>query len=195
MPESLSFIADLIHVWIFGGYSTAALPLLIGFAVFRKQRELLRRMIDYMHIILLAGGTLMLLITVWYLFTEVFIAWYSGVEYEQYAVFVNRATGPYWLAYWMMMLLPAVPIQLLWFKRLRRSAWMMIVMLVVVSFRVYIDPFVILMVSLHRGFVLSSWSIPLWSLSLWSYLALRSVAGIVYLGVVFVLAKRKQQRH
>ena len=34
--------------------------------------------------------------------TEFFIAWYSGVEYEQYA-FINRATGPYWWAYWSMM--------------------------------------------------------------------------------------------
>ena len=34
--------------------------------------------------------------------TELFMAWYSGVEYEQYA-FLNRATGPYWWAYWAMM--------------------------------------------------------------------------------------------
>lgn len=33
--------------------------------------------------------------------TELFVAWYSGVEYEQYA-FLNRATGPYWWSYWLM---------------------------------------------------------------------------------------------
>jgi Ni/Fe-hydrogenase subunit HybB-like protein len=32
---------------------------------------------------------------------EFFIAWYSGVDYEQFA-FINRATGPYWWAYWIM---------------------------------------------------------------------------------------------
>jgi molybdopterin-containing oxidoreductase family membrane subunit len=35
--------------------------------------------------------------------TELFIAWYSGVEYEQQYAFLNRATGPYWWAYWSMM--------------------------------------------------------------------------------------------
>jgi molybdopterin-containing oxidoreductase family membrane subunit len=44
--------------------------------------------------------------------TELFIAWYSGVEYEQYA-FLNRATGPYWWAYLMMMSCNVSP-QFMW---------------------------------------------------------------------------------
>ncbi len=52
--------------------------------------------------------------------TEFFIAWYSGVEYEQYA-FINRATGPYWWAYWSMMTCNVLSPQLFWFKKFRTS--------------------------------------------------------------------------
>ena len=45
--------------------------------------------------------------------TELFIAWYSGVEYEQYA-FLNRATGPYWWAYFLMMSCNVVSPQVMW---------------------------------------------------------------------------------
>ena len=52
--------------------------------------------------------------------TELFIAWYSGVEYEQYA-FLNRATGPYAWAYWAMMSCNVFSPQFMWFKKLRTS--------------------------------------------------------------------------
>ena len=51
-----------------------------------------------MNIIIMLTGNL---VGIAYL-TELFMAWYSGVEFEQYA-FLNRATGPYWWAYWSMM--------------------------------------------------------------------------------------------
>src|SRR3546814_7474414 len=52
--------------------------------------------------------------------TELFIAWYSGVEYEQY-LFLNRVSGPYWWAYWIMMTCNVISPQLMWFKKLRTS--------------------------------------------------------------------------
>jgi hypothetical protein len=52
--------------------------------------------------------------------TELFMAWYSGVEYERYA-FMNRAMGPYAWAYWIMMTCNVISPQLLWFRKLRRS--------------------------------------------------------------------------
>ena len=54
--------------------------------------------IEYMNIIILVTGSIVGCAYI----TELFIAWYSGVEFEQYA-FLNRATGPYWWAYWAMM--------------------------------------------------------------------------------------------
>ena len=54
--------------------------------------------IELMNIVIMITGSI---VGTAYI-TELFIAWYSGVEYEQYA-FLNRATGPYWWAYWAMM--------------------------------------------------------------------------------------------
>ena len=52
--------------------------------------------------------------------TELFMAWYSGVEYEQYA-FLNRATGPYWWAYLFMMSCNVFSPQFMWSKKLRTT--------------------------------------------------------------------------
>ena len=43
------------------------------------------------------------------------MAWYSGVEFEQYA-FLNRATEFYWWAYWSMMTCNVISPQLMWLK-------------------------------------------------------------------------------
>jgi hypothetical protein len=67
-----------------------------------------------MNIVIIVTGSL---VGIAYL-TELFIAWYSGVEYEQYA-FLNRATGPYWWAYAAMMTCNVITPQLFWFKKIR----------------------------------------------------------------------------
>jgi molybdopterin-containing oxidoreductase family membrane subunit len=70
--------------------------------------------IELMNIVIMITGSI---VGVAYI-TELFIAWYSGVEYEQYA-FLNRATGPYWWAYLMMMSCNVLSPQFMWFKKLR----------------------------------------------------------------------------
>src|SRR5262245_32603789 len=51
---------------------------------------------------------------------EFFIAWYSGTEYEQFC-FINRATGPYWWAYWIMISCNVISPQFFWVRSLRRN--------------------------------------------------------------------------
>jgi hypothetical protein len=51
---------------------------------------------------------------------EFFIAWYSGNPYERFA-FINRAFGPYWWAYWIMVSCNVITPQLFWFKKIRRN--------------------------------------------------------------------------
>ena len=71
--------------------------------------------VEYMNIVIIVTGSI---VGVAYI-TELFVSWYSGVEYESYA-FLNRATGPYWWSYWAMMTCNVIP-QLFWFKKLRTS--------------------------------------------------------------------------
>ncbi len=88
--------------------------------------------------------------------TELFIAWYSGVEYEQYA-FLNRISGPYWWAYWSMMTCNVISPQLFWFKKIRTSIWASWVLSIVVNIGMWFERFVIIVTSLHRDFIPSSW--------------------------------------
>jgi hypothetical protein len=95
--------------------------------------------------------------------TELFIAWYSGVEYEQYA-FLNRATGPYWWAYLLMMSCNVFSPQFMWFKKLRTSIMFSFIISIVVNIGMWFERFVIIVTSLHRGHMPASWSMfyPTW---------------------------------
>ena len=88
--------------------------------------------------------------------TEFFVAAYSGVEYEQYA-FINRATGPYWWAYWSMMTCNLVAPQVFWFKWARTTPWFIFMLSIVVNVGMWFERFVIIVTSLHREYLPSGW--------------------------------------
>jgi molybdopterin-containing oxidoreductase family membrane subunit len=109
--------------------------------------------IELMNIVIMITGSI---VGVAYI-TELFIAWYSGVEYEQYA-FLNRATGPYWWAYWSMMTCNVFSPQFMWFKKLRTSIVFSFIISIVVNIGMWFERFVIIVTSIHRDYVPSSWS-------------------------------------
>ncbi|MBI3945447.1 MAG: DUF3341 domain-containing protein [Armatimonadetes bacterium] len=88
---------------------------------------------------------------------EFFIAWYSGNQYEL-AAFVNRATGPYWWAYWLMVFSNVAAPQVLWLSRARRSIPVMLAVCLFVSIGMWFERFVIIVTSLHRDYLPSSWT-------------------------------------
>jgi Ni/Fe-hydrogenase subunit HybB-like protein len=87
---------------------------------------------------------------------EFFIAWYSGNEYER-AVFVNRAFGPYAWAYWTMISCNVLVPQVFWFKKLRTNIPVMFVVSILINIGMWFERFVIIVTSLHRDFLPSSW--------------------------------------
>jgi molybdopterin-containing oxidoreductase family membrane subunit len=89
--------------------------------------------------------------------TEVFTAWYSGNLYERFA-FASRATGPYAWAFWTMVACNAVLPQLLWSKRARRSVPTLLVLSLLVNLGMWLERFVIIVSTLHRGHLPSSWT-------------------------------------
>jgi molybdopterin-containing oxidoreductase family membrane subunit len=88
--------------------------------------------------------------------TEFFIAWYSAVPYEQYA-FANRMFGPYWWAYWTMMTCNVITPQLFWSRKLRRSLTASFIISIFVNIGMWFERFVIIVTSLHRDYLPSSW--------------------------------------
>ncbi|MCX7605964.1 MAG: polysulfide reductase NrfD [Bacteroidia bacterium] len=95
--------------------------------------------------------------------TEFFIAWYSGSYWERY-IFLNRAFGPYWWSYWAMVSCNLFIPQVFWFKKLRRSPWFVFVISIFVNIGMWFERFVIIVTSLHRDFLSSSWRMyaPTW---------------------------------
>jgi hypothetical protein len=88
---------------------------------------------------------------------EAFIAWYSGNKYEQFMMIENRMTGPYAPFYWALILCNVVMPQLLWFKRVRTNVPAAVRDLDVVNVGMWLERFVIVVTSLHRDFLPSSW--------------------------------------
>jgi len=88
--------------------------------------------------------------------TEFFMAWYSGNEYEGF-IFQNRAFGAYWWAYLIMFTCNAFVPQIFWFKAARRSIPVLFTVSILVNVGMWFERYVIIITSLHRDFLPSSW--------------------------------------
>ncbi len=144
---------------IFSGFAMVQTLLIITRKVLNLESYITIYHIDMMNRIILLTGSI---VGVAYL-TEFFIAWYSGVEYEQYA-FINRATGPYWWAYWSMMTCNVITPQLFWSHKLRTSLFATFFISIFVNIGMWFERFVIIVTSLHRDYIPSSWTMysPTW---------------------------------
>ena len=129
------------------------------------------RHLENMAKIMLATG----LIVAYGYFMEAFMAWYSGNRYEQF-VAVNRALGPYWPAYWAMLVCNVVAPQVLWFKRARSSPELLFVVSAIVLVGMWLERFVIIVTSLHRDFLPSSWG--MYSPTFWDWATLLGSIGL-----------------
>lgn len=137
---------------IFGGFAMV-LTLLVPFRKIYHLEDLVTiKHIDNMSKIVLLTGTI-----VGYAYSmEFFIAWYGGNPFEQYA-FLNRAFGPYWWAYWSMIFCNVVAPQFFWFKRFRQTPWIVWVIVMFPNIGMWFERFVIIVTSIHRDFLTSSW--------------------------------------
>jgi len=137
---------------IFSGFGMVASLLVVARKVMNYENYITIGHLEAMTKIIMVTGSL---VGIAYL-TEFFIAWYSVFEYEQYA-FINRATGPYWWAYWSMMSCNLIAPQVFWFKWARTTPWFIFIMSIVVNVGMWFERFVIIVTSLHRDYLPSSW--------------------------------------
>ena len=137
---------------VFSGFAMVQTLLIITRKVVHLEAYITIHHIEMMNIIIMVTGSV---VGVAYI-TELFMAWYSGVEYEQYA-FLNRSTGPYWWAYWSMMTCNVVSPQFMWIKKLRTSVMFSFFISIFVNIGMWFERFVIIVTSLHRDYLPSSW--------------------------------------
>ncbi|GGC16142.1 molybdopterin oxidoreductase [Parapedobacter defluvii] len=145
---------------IFSGFAMVQTLLLVMRKVLNFENYITMFHIESMNKIIMVTGSI---VGIAYL-TELFIAWYSGSEYEMYA-FANRIAGPYWWAYWTMMTCNVISPQLFWFKKIRTSIPISWVLSIVVNIGMWFERFVIIVTSLHRDYLPSSWAMfyPTWT--------------------------------
>ena len=145
---------------IFSGFAMVLTLMIITRKVYKLEDYITLEHIELMNIVIIITGSI---VGIAYI-TEFFIAWYSGVEAEQYA-FINRATGPYWWAYWSMMTCNVISPQLFWFKKIRTSIVATFLLSLVVNIGMWFERFVIIVTSLHRDYLPSSWAMfyPSWA--------------------------------
>ena len=137
---------------IFSGFGMVLTLLIIARKILNLESYITVNHLDAMTKVIMLTGSMVGLA---YL-TEFFIAQYSGVQYEQYA-FLNRATGPFAWAYWTMMFCNLVAPQVFWFKWSRTTPWFIFMMSIVVNIGMWFERFVIIVTSLHRDYLPSSW--------------------------------------
>jgi molybdopterin-containing oxidoreductase family membrane subunit len=137
---------------IFSGFAmvvTLAIPIrrIYGLSDFITDRHL-----DNCCKLMLVNGLLVL----YGYASEAYMAWYSGNTYEAF-VSMNRLTGPYALYYYVMLFCNCVVPQLFWSHRVRRTIWLIFVLSLLINVGMWLERFVIIISSLHRDFMPSSW--------------------------------------
>jgi Ni/Fe-hydrogenase subunit HybB-like protein len=137
---------------VFSGFAMVMTLMLITRAVYGMRSLITMKHLELMNKIMLTTGSL-----VGYAYAmEFFIAYYSGDDYERFC-FINRATGPYWWAYWTMISCNVISPQFFWSKRLRTSIPVMFIISIFINIGMWFERFVIIVTSLHRDFLPSSW--------------------------------------
>ena len=163
---SMDFATSIIPGWhttifppyfvlgaLFSGFAMVETLLIIMRKVVNMEAYITIKHIEYMNIIILLTGSL---VGTAYI-TELFMSWYSGVEFEQYA-FLNRATGPYGWAYAIMMTCNVLTPQLYWFSSIRKSFIATFILSIFVNIGMWFERFVIIVTSLHRDYLPSAWT-------------------------------------
>ena len=137
---------------IFSGFAMVVTVLVFVRKVFDLENIITIDHLEKMNKVILVTGMM-----VGYAYAmEFFVAWYSGVQFEQF-VFINRAFGPYAWAYWIMVSCNVIFPQFFWVKKFRRSIPVMMVIVIFVNVGMWFERFVITVTSLHRDFLPSSW--------------------------------------
>jgi len=166
---------------IFSGFAmvmTLAIPIrkLYGLEDFITMRHL-----DNMAKILLATG---MMVGYGYMM-ETFMGWYSGNEYEAF-VSVNRMSGPYAPLFWLMLCCNVLVPQLFWFKKNRMNIPVLFIVSILVNIGMWLERFVIVVVSLHRDFMPSAWG--MYAPTKWDIATLAGSIGL-FLALLFLFVR------
>jgi molybdopterin-containing oxidoreductase family membrane subunit len=116
---------------------------------------------------------------------EAFFAWYSANPYEAYMMH-NRMAGPYAVFYWSLIAINAVMIQLFWFRRVRDNVVLLFALSLLVHVGMWLERFIIIVTSLHRDFLPSSWD--MYAPTRWDFAMFTGTIGL-FLSLFFLFIR------
>jgi Ni/Fe-hydrogenase subunit HybB-like protein len=162
---SMDFATSLIPGWhttifppyfvagaIYSGFGMVLMLLILTRRTMQLQRYITVRHLASMAKILLLTGSI-----VGYAYaSEFFSAWYGGNLYERFH-FINRATGPYAWCFYLMVLCNVLTPQVFWLERARNNVAVLFIASILVNVGMWLERFVIIVVSLHRTYLPSGW--------------------------------------
>jgi len=166
---------------IYSGFAmvlTLAIPLR---AIFGLKDFITDRHLQNMAKVMLATG---LIVAYGYLI-EIFMAWYGDNRFDVY-MSLNRMFGPYAFQFWSLIACNVVVPQALWIKRLRRSPVFLFVIAIIVNVGMWLERYVIIVTSLHRDFLPSSWG--MYSGTVWDYSTFVGSIGL-FLALMFLFIR------
>ncbi|HVN83327.1 MAG TPA: NrfD/PsrC family molybdoenzyme membrane anchor subunit [Candidatus Binatia bacterium] len=171
------FVAGAIYAG-FAMVMTLAIPLrkFYGLEDFVTMRHL-----DNMARVMLATG----LVVAYGYMMEAFTAWYSGSPYEEYMI-LNRFHGPYAPMYWALIFCNVFTPQFLWFARVRSNIAALFAISMVVNVGMWLERYIIIVTSLHRDFLPSSWG--MYSGTIWDWSTFIGTMGL-FLTLLFLFIR------
>src|SRR5438309_1909756 len=191
---SLDFAVGIIPGWhstifppyfvagaIYSGFAmvlTLAIPLRAAYGL---QDLITMRHLQNMAKIMLATG---MIVAYGYLI-ETFMAWYSASTFEEFMI-KNRMTGPYAPLYWSLILCNILLPQILWWRRARGNVPLLFVISIIVNIGMWLERFVIIVTSLHRDFLPSSWS--MYRPTIWDFSMFLGTIGL-FLSLLFLFIR------
>jgi Ni/Fe-hydrogenase subunit HybB-like protein len=108
---------------------------------------------------------------------EAFMGLYSGNIYEKYSQ-VNRMFGPYAVYYWALITINLAIPQVLWIKRVRSNPPLLFAVALVVLCGMWLERYVIVITSLHRDYLPSSWG--MYSPTVWDWSMFLGTIGLFF---------------
>jgi molybdopterin-containing oxidoreductase family membrane subunit len=171
------FVAGAIYAG-FAMVITLTVPLR---AIFGLKDFITTRHLQNMAKVLLATG----LIVVYGYLMEIFLGWYSGNWFEQFML-LNRVQGPYRYQWYALLICNALVPQLLWIRGVRRSPLPLFLVAMVVNVGMWLERFIIVVTSLHRDFLPSSWG--MYSGTVWDWATFVGSIGL-FLALLFLFIR------
>ncbi|HTG14500.1 MAG TPA: NrfD/PsrC family molybdoenzyme membrane anchor subunit [Blastocatellia bacterium] len=166
---------------IYAGFAMVLLLTIPLRKIYGLEDFITMRHIRNMSKIMLATG----LIVAYGYMMETFTAWYSSNTYEEFMI-KNRFFGPYAAQYWTLIFCNVIAPQVLWLKRARHSIPAIFVVTLIVSVGMWLERFIIIVVSLHRDFLPSSWG--MYQQTKWDWSMFLGTIGL-FLSLMFLFVR------